>query len=183
METLFELLVLVTAVSVDAFAVSFACGMSRTRIPALSIFILSGISSLILAASLLAGSLLCRLIPQSITGKISFGILFLLGVLQLFEAPGKPEADKANKNHDHVLSPKEALWLAAALSLDSIAAGIGTGMQKIPTAVTVAAAFFTGIAAILSGSLFGKFAADRMGLQLGWISGALLILLAFLHIF
>lgn len=183
LELIFEILVLVTALSVDAFAASFAYGVSRIRIPVSSLCIMTSVSSLILAVSLLAGNLLTGLLSPSLTCHISFIILFLLGLAKLFDRSCCDQADKANKDKDDILSPTESLSLSFALSIDSLAAGIGAGMlpSYIPAAIT--ASFFMGILAILGGSLFGKAISRHCQKNLCWISGVLLILLAFMKIF
>ena len=133
-----EILLLVTALSVDAFAAGFAYGVSKIKVPFLSVLIVSGVSSLTLAVSLFLGGVAGSLIPQGLTRQFSFVLLFVLGVVKLFDRSRHDEAEAANKNQDDLVSPGEALTLGAALSLDSVAAGIGAGVaaSRIPAALT-----------------------------------------------
>ncbi len=178
-----EIIVLAAALSVDTFSASFAYGMGRIRIPAASIGILAAISSLTLAVALLAGNLLSGLLPQSLTNDISFLILFILGIIKLFDKSCKKQAEQANKDKDNILSPAEAFPLGAALSIDSVAAGIGAGVSPAHIIATILATFLMGIAAILGGSFLGRAVSRHSDANLCWISGVLLIVLAFMKLF
>ena len=54
---------LVTAVSADAFAASFAYGMGGIRIPAASLAVITGVSTAMLLLSLLLGGVLRPFLP------------------------------------------------------------------------------------------------------------------------
>ncbi len=178
-----EIFLLVTALSVDAFAASFAYGVSRTRIPLSSLCILSSISSLILAFSLLAGNLLTGFLTSEQTRQISFIVLLLLGLAKLFDRSCCAQADKADKDKDKLLSPTEAVSLGLALSIDSAAAGVGAALLPSCIPAAIIASFFTGILAILGGSFLGKALSLHIQKNLCWVSGVLLILLAFMKLF
>lgn len=181
-EMILEMLILVTALSVDSFAAGFAYGVSKTRIPMISVTITTLISSLMLIVSLLAGGFLQGLVPVSLTGIISFLILFILGLIKLFDRCGHTEADNANKDGDDLLSPSEAVSLGLALSIDSLAAGIGAGVM----AINIPAAFITslilGAVSILSGRELGAVISGRFRSNFTWVSGVLLILLAIMKL-
>ncbi len=179
---LFEILILVTALSVDAFAAGFVYGVSKIKVPFLSVIIVTAISSLILVVSLLAGSLVSRLLPGNVTEYFSFLLLFILGLVKLFDRTRHEEAETADKNKDAVLSPTEAFALGAALSIDSLAVGIGAGIPSsyIPTAFLASA--WIGALAVLLGSLLGRLIASHCRSNLCWVSGVLLILLAFMKL-
>lgn len=181
--TIIEILLLVTAVSVDSFAVSLAYGINRVKIPCSSLLILSAISSGTLACSLFAGNLLIGLIPPLFTRIAGFAILFVLGLIKLFDRSCDSQADKANRDKDNLLTPAEAASLGIALSLDSIAAGLGVGFSTACMIAAMISAFFVSIGAILAGSLTGKRIACCSCKNFCWIGGALLILLAFLKLF
>lgn len=180
------------ALSVDSFIAAFSYGTSKIKIPLSSVGIISVTGSLITGLSMLAGSFVKDFIPPGFTTLLSFGILFLLGVLKLFESSEPANADKDNS---HSISAKEALSLSAALSLDGCAAGFGaslsTGTPASPGAaaagtvsslVPVAAVFLFslvfGALMVLVGSHIGNKAAGRLPIKPGIIGGLLLILLA-----
>ena len=154
--------------------------------------IISVTGSLITGLSMLAGSFVKDFIPPGFTTLLSFGILFLLGVLKLFESSEPANADKDNS---HSISAKEALSLSAALSLDGCAAGFGASLSAgtpaspgaaaagtVSSLVPVAAVFLFslifGVFMVLSGSHIGNKAAGRLPIKPGIIGGLLLILLA-----
>ncbi len=184
-EFLLETILLAAALSADAFAVSFACGLGRIRIPASSVLILSAVSVLMLALSLFAGQLLSGLIPERLTKLLSFLLLFGIGIFKLIPGSEKARAEKANKNSDDRLSPREALPLGIALSVDSLAAGIGIGVGaavSLSCLETLAVSFFFCIAALLTGSRLGRSLSRHTDAKLSWIGGAMLVLLAVLKL-
>ena len=115
-------------------------------------------------------------------------ILAVLGVWKLCERPGGKSAAEADKNRDRLVSPAEALALGAALSADSLAAGIGAGALNIPLLPAAAASFLAGAAALSGGERLGRvFAAseaesEKTGagsrLKINRLGGILLLLLA-----
>lgn len=180
------------ALSVDSFIAAFSYGTSKIKIPLPSVGIISVTGSLITGLSMLTGSFVKDFIPPGFTTLLSFGILFLLGVLKLFESSEPANADKDNS---HSISAKEALSLSAALSLDGCAAGFGASLSAgipaspgaaaagtISSLVPVAAVFLFslifGALTVLAGSHIGNKAAGRLPIKPGIIGGLLLILLA-----
>lgn len=180
------------ALSVDSFIAAFSYGTSKIKIPLPSVGIISVTGSLITGLSMLAGSFVKDFIPPGFTTLLSFGILFLLGVLKLFESSEPANADKDNS---HSISAKEALSLSAALSLDGCAAGFGASLsagtpaspgaaaaRTVSSLVPVAAVFLFslifGVFMVLAGSHIGNKAAGRLPIKPGIIGGLLLILLA-----
>jgi len=182
-EMILKMLILVTALSVDSFAVGFAYGVSKTRIPMISVTITTLISSMMLIISLLAGSFLQGLIPTSLTGIISFLTLFILGLIKLFDRCGHAEANDANKDGDDLLSPSEAVSLGLALSIDSLAAGIGAGVMEVNIPAALITSLLLGAVSILGGRKLGAVIFNRFRSNLSWVSGALLILLAIMKLF
>lgn len=195
-----EATLIALALSVDSFVAAFSYGTSKIKIPLSSVGIISVTSSLITGLTMLTGSFVKDYIPSGFTTLLSFGILFLLGVLKLFDSSQPKNADK---DHSQSISPKEALSLSAALSLDGCAAGFGaslsTGMTASPGAAAagfdasaaagtasslapvVAVFLFSlvfGALMVLTGSHIGNKAAGRLPIKPGIIGGLLLILLA-----
>ena len=169
----FEILILVTALSVDAFAAGFVYGVSRIRVPLSSVAVVTGISSLLLVISLLAGTAL-----RSMTRYFSFLLLSVLGIVKLFDRSGHEEIQEANRNRDDLVSPGEALTLGVALSIDSLAAGIGAGISMAGIPAAFGASFLVGALALLLGLWLGGLISSHCRSNLCWVSGVLLILLA-----
>lgn len=183
LEIILEIFVLVMALSVDSFSAGFAYGVSKTKTPLMSVLIVSFISSITLVLSLFAGKFLQRLIPISLADEISFLILFILGVIKLLDHSDHDEAAKANKDGDDILSPAEALTLGIALSIDSIAAGIGAGVMTVYIPETLCTSLIIGSAALILGSRLGCIVSNHFKTNLMWVSGTLLIALAFMKLF
>lgn len=200
-----KLILLLTALSVDAFAASFAYGADQVRIPPLSAAIVASLSDIILIVSLFIGNLFKAYIPLKFTAFLSFIILFALGTTKLFDSAIKKkikenrfnskelhmsfknlrfiltvyaEPQKANTTDVEVLSPSEAFSLGMALSLDSAAAGIGAASLDFSLWLAAVTAFIIGILAVYSGSKLGRILAAKSNFNFSIIGGILLIILA-----
>lgn len=201
-----QILILVTALSLDAFAASFVYGTDNVKIPAASMAILTALSTGILLVSLLLGKWIGFFLTAGTAKAICFLLLFLLGLIKLFDSTLKSAIRKSglqkkkmsfsfsnlnfiltvyadpaivNKADISVLSPSEAASLGIALSLDSAAAGMGAGMMVLHLPLILLLSILSNMAAILSGSYLGRAAAGRMKADLSWLSGLLLMVLAF----
>lgn len=204
-----DTLLLVLAVSTDAFVASFAYGTEKIKIPAASVAVISLICSLTLAVSLFAGSLVRPFLPDALTHYASFAILALLGITKLFDSSIKayirrkkhiekelhfslskfhfilniyanpPEADT---NHSQSLSPMEAAALAAALSIDGLAVGFGASLGLANPAAIIVMSLICSAAAVLAGRYLGEGMTERWAYDFSWIGGALLLVLAVLKL-
>lgn len=204
-----EALLLVVALSLDAFVASFAYGAQRIRIPYSSAAIISVICTAMLAVSLLAGSLLRPFLPQSLTKGLCFAILFLLGLVKLCDSTIKTlirkhkrmhrqvsfslfslkfildvyaDPEKADRDGSRELSPAEAASLAVALSLDGLAVGFGAALMQVNFLMVMVFSLAVGMLAVRLGGKIGNRAAQKLPFDLSWLSGALLIVLAILKL-
>lgn len=204
-----EALLLVVALSLDAFVASFAYGAQRIRIPYSSAAIISVICTAMLAVSLLAGSLLRPFLPQSLTKGLCFAILFLLGLVKLCDSTIKTlirkhkrmhrqvsfslfslkfildvyaDPEKADRDGSRELSPAEAASLAVALSLDGLAVGFGAALMQVNFLMVMLFSLAAGMLAVRLGGKIGNRAAQKLPFDLSWLSGALLIVLAILKL-
>lgn len=205
-----ESALLVISLCVDACLASFAYGTNKIKIPIGSGLILTGISTLFLIISISLGSIIKGFIPQNLTSFICFGILFVLGFMRLFEGLLKQYLNKkatssgnielkllnfklvlnvyadailADIDHSQTLSAKEALYLGIALSLDSLVIGFGVALASVNLMqITILSLVFNSLAIIIGGAL-GRVCAKKLNLDLSWLGGATLILLAVLKLF
>lgn len=205
-----EIIILVIALSIDAFVASLAYGADRIKIPMRSAVALSSVSTLILLISMAGGSLISTFLPSHVTAVLCFVLLFLLGVTRFCEGLIKDvlkkhsnhlegitfkfwdfhfildvymDNTKADKDQSKVLSIKEALSLGIVLSLDGIAAGFSSGLVEVHYLETLIIAFLVGVIAILVGSKVGEKIAETTKWDVAWLSGITLILLAFMKLF
>lgn len=198
-----ETLLLVFTLSLDAFVASIAYGTNEIKIPFVSIAIINITCSSFLAFSLFLGSIIKKLIPEGITLLISFLILMLLGIFYLFQSlikshiaktssPNKEvklkisdliisiyiDETNADFNNSKSLSPKESLYLAVALSLDSLAIGFGSSLAGTNYFQVIFFSLIYGITAIWSGLLIGRKLVEKSDFNVSWLSGIILMILA-----
>ena len=205
-----ETLLLALSVSIDSFLASISYGTSKIRIPFSSALIVDIISSTMLGSSLLVGSFLQNYISLNIAKIISFIILFLLGIYRLFESILKSYINnnskelspfkfklfdfnfvlqvyadeiKADFDKSKILTSKESIYLAFALSLDSLAVGFGSSLLTINYIEVFIVSIIIGLIAILLGAFVGRKFVESTNLNLSWLSGLMLVILAFLRVF
>jgi len=175
---LFETLAIAAAISVDAFAASFAYGGKRIKIPLLSVLIINLVCVLTLGISLVTGAALSAYIPEPLTALISFGILFVLGVTKFFD---NSEPKNYDTDDSKIISITEAAMLAVALSMDGLAVGFGAALSNANIWAIILCTFAIGMLAVIFGCKLGNKVAGR--LKVSWISGVLLIILAIVNLF
>lgn len=207
---MFEALILVLSVSIDSFLASISYGTSKIKIPLRSALIIDIISSSMLGISLIIGGILQNYISLNIAKVISFVVLFFLGFYRLFESLLKSYINKKSKevspfkfklfdfnfvlqvyaneikadfDKSKNLSSKESIYLAFALSLDSLAVGFGSSLVTINYIEVFIFSLIIGLIVILFGSYLGKKFVDITNFNLSWLSGLMLIILAFLRAF
>ena len=78
--SIYFFLLLVTVLSMDAFAAGLSYGVEKVWVPFSSLSIIALLSGGMLTASLFAGNLLLSLIPDRLTKILSFLVLFLLAL-------------------------------------------------------------------------------------------------------
>jgi putative sporulation protein YtaF len=209
MVKIIESVIFVTALSTDALIASFAYGSNKIKIPMISVQVISFLCTIVLGISLLLGTFLKAYIPGSILHLVSFGILFILGVIKLLDNLIKSAIDKhttinkqiefslfnlnfilniyANPNeadvdNSKILSPREALSLAIALSIDSLVAGVGAALANVSILAVIVSSLILSTLAVKSGELLGHRLSDKVPFGLSWLSGAILISLAFVRL-
>jgi putative Mn2+ efflux pump MntP len=102
-------------------------------------------------------------------------------LLKLFNIYANPE--EADTNNNKVLSAGEAALLAAALSLDGLATGFGAGLAAESALLIILFSLFTDAFLLTAGRFAGSKVARKIKINLSWLSGLLLIGLAFLKLF
>ncbi|NFK10199.1 sporulation membrane protein YtaF [Clostridium botulinum] len=204
-----ESILLVSALSLDAFAASVAYSTHKIKIPFISATIINVICSSFLAVSLFLGSIIKEFVPVKVTSTISFIILFSFGIYYLFDSMVKNyvrknrdsnkklkikfsdlsfiidiciDETKADMDHSKILSPKEALYLSTALSLDSLAIGLGSSLGNVNYMQIVILSLISDFVFVYAGAFVGRKFVEKSKLNLSWISGIILIFLAITRI-
>lgn len=204
-----EAMLLVMALSLDAFVSGFAYGADKIIIPFVSVTVINIVCSAVLAASLLLGGVIKAYIPENLTIIICFVTLFILGLIKIFDCSLKAYIKKrsafrkrlafslfslkcildiyadpavADRDKSQTLSPTEAAYLAIALSLDGLAVGFGAGITNTNIFLVILFSLIAGMAAVMLGCYLGNKAAQKCCADLSWLSGAILLALAFMKV-
>lgn len=207
--SILESIMIVTALSMDAFVASFAYGANKVKIPFSSVTAINVICSSILAVSLFFGSVISNFIPQSLTHLICFLILFILGLTKFgeslvewikekkgdikknikisfiginFDINMGIQEEKIDLNPSKILKIKEASSLSIALSLDGLAVGFGAALANSNSLQIVAFSLISDMLAVMLGCFIGNRVAEKFSFNLSWLSGIMLMILAFLKL-
>lgn len=194
---------LVIALSMDSFLAALAYGTEKIRIPIRCAVLIAIIGVTFLSISLYAATYIETFIPAYIGSWISFTIFFFIGMSAIFQGSIKRllrvthqkkltfaysgisfvldvylDETKADVDHSKVLSLKEALYLAVALSIDSLVSGFAFGIHIVNPLPVLVTSFFIGFLSVVSGAYIGGRLQKKAVFDLSWISGILFLLLA-----
>lgn len=204
--SLLPTLIFLSAVSTDSFTAGLSYGTSKVHIKPLAAAFLIFIPSVTITFMTQVSSLLFSFVPASSFSAFSFLLLFLIGSAKLLESlirhlAGKYPAgignwacrikqlniiftiyfspEDANKQDTQILSGKEALFLSLALSLDSMLAGMAFSCppSSLPLFFLLAVLFH--FLLFFAGFVLGLLISKKSTLDLSWLSGLFLLLLAF----
>lgn len=203
-------LLLVLSLCIDTFVASIAYGTDKIKIPFSSALIINAVCSSFLAFSLFLGSVFKDFLSPNTASIMSFSLLLILGVYRLFESIFKTyiqkfsntevpltfkvfdfkfvleiyaNETKADYDKSKILTSKEAFYLAVALSLDSLAVGFGSSLGSVRYLEVILLSLVIGISALLIGSGLGSRFVQKVDINLSWLSGAILIVLALMRFF
>ena len=198
------------SISIDAFAVSFAYGCKKIKVPMLSLLIITFICTIVIGVSFLFGTALVQHIPEWLAVGLSFGILFVIGLVKLFDSITKSiirkhtqfnkvinlsvlniklvmrlyaDPEVVDVDASKSISSREAVVLAVSLSLDGFAVGLGAAIIGINVWILLFFTLVTGFIALLLGGWLGNKAANRIRFNISWLAGIILIGLAFAQLF
>lgn len=191
-----KILLLITAVSVDGFVSAAGISGAGIKIPLRSAALISLVGTIFLGAAVLFADTVSVWLSEDLCGLISSGVLIFLGIFNLFHGLLKRHTTENGTRSDAVrlyfdgtaadadcsksISCGEALLLAAALSADSAVTGIGAGLSGIALLPLLGLSFGIGLLAVLGGAYIGRHLIFTGNLNLQWIGGVLLIILAVL---
>jgi len=190
-----EIFLLVIALSIDSFVASFAYGANKIKIPISSVAVINIICTLVLGVSLFLGSAIGSYIPpnliklfdstsksfikknNNINKEINFSMFNLSFILQIYVNP-----ENADKDLSKSLSVKESVALALALSMDALAAGFGAGIADISYSLVLFSFLVVNTSLMVIACNLGGKVSEKINMDISWISGVLLIVLAFLKL-
>ena len=204
--TFAALILFLTAVSIDSLTAGLTYGAGRVHIKLPAYLILICVPSAFIAAANRVGSYIFLFLPESVLPFLSFFLLMLIGLSKLSESLIRTMArrhpslvrnwgckikeihiiftvylspENANQEDLQILSPKEALLLSLALSLDSVLAGMAFSTGTIPLAALFLLAALFNLLLFSFGYSLGHLISHVLHVDLSWISGLFLIFLAF----
>lgn len=117
---IFEIILLIAALSVDSLAAAIGYGLAKIRIGFSRSVLISIICSIFLVFSAAFAGVIGGYIPEGATKVISFLILFIIGIIKLFEKEKSEQPEK--------LSAAKTVLFAVSMSVDGLAAGFGAGL-------------------------------------------------------
>ena len=196
---------LVIALCLDSLVAALALSAGGIRVSRAAAAVVSGVSAVFLTLSMAAGQLLRPILPPAAAKTAGFLILAALGVARLLDSAIKglirrssthsaridfrflgfdcilriyADSTAADADSSKTLTPAEAVPLSIALSLDSLAAGLGAGMWASPGSLgfTAGLSLCMGAASVALGCALGRRL--HSALDLSWAGGLLLLGLA-----
>jgi putative sporulation protein YtaF len=188
---------LAAAVCMDTLFAAMGCSMSGIAVPKRCAAVISVVGSVFLGISLLGGQVLASLLPEAVCKYGGAAVLCGIGgvqlmkeVLQALFRARKPHIRRkalglvidicfdetlADADGSKTLSIGEAVTFAAALSLDSLASGLGAGVEPLWILPCMGMTLVLGFALTMLGAEIGKHCGKR---HLQWIGGVMLLVLA-----
>lgn len=201
-----SLLLFLVAVSLDSLTAGFSYGTGRVHVKALSLLVLACVPAIFITAAGRLGEIVVFLLPPGVLPILSFFMLAAIGIAKLLESLIRTIAKKypslmgnwgcqikqiniiftvylspeeANCTDLQVLSAKEALLLSLALSLDSVLVGMAFPAADISRLALFLSATLFNLLLFIAGCLLGRILSRALRIDLSWLSGICLLLLAF----
>jgi len=203
--SLFSMILLGLAVSLDGFGVGLAYGVRNLKIPFVSLIIISLSSAAAILISMFTGRMAAYFISAEFASFIGGIILVGIGIWIVFQAFTSykqrsvnqsskssfggitellKEPQKADFDRSGEISGKEAVVLGIALAMDAFGAGFGAALMGFNPYATSAAVGLSKIILVSSGFYLGSYYLARyLGQKASCLSGVVLILLGILSLF
>ena len=204
MTNLLQHIFLVIALSLDTFTACAALGAKKIKLPFYSLAALSGTCSLSLLVACLFGDWIAWLIRADTAKAIGCFVLMGMGIIQLFHSMVTRlfnrycnretefrlknlkiflricvDCTRADLNQSQTISVSEAIGLAAALSIDGLAAGFGAGMTEICAGAVFALSILVHLVSGAAGYRIGRKFAEKSRKDFSIGAGIALIFLGF----
>lgn len=186
-------LVLAISTSIDSLGIGITYGIKSTKISLIGKVILFVISLLSTYLSIFLGNFIQNIFPNFLTKLIGSFILIFMGIYICFEAlKNKNNYSNIFNNpissdldNSKIIDSKESLFLAIALSLDSLCIGIGSTISDIDLTFFPLLVSIFQIVLLSLGTFLGLHISQIYKLPRNiWniLSGLLLILIGFIKL-
>ena len=184
MYVLVPAVIFILAVSLDLFACGFAYGANGLNVPLRKVLIINIIGSIMIASGLVIGYFLGFMIADTVAMWLGFSVFTVIGITKLVQ--WLIEYKRGNRRHLRNISWGETVILGVLLSLDGLVAGIGAAITyfSLPFIfIVIGLSLFTDPIFFMSGQYLGHKLHKKASLNLGWLSGVILLVMAVLHFF
>lgn len=207
--SIFQAFFLVLALSLDTFTAGVALGTQKIMVPFRSELAISLTCSASLWLAISLGGWIGNWISPRTGAVIGCIILVMMGSVRLFDGVIKEllrrccenkegmvfyrknlkiflqvcvDSAQADFNRSQSLSVPEAISLAAALSVDGLAAGVGAGILDVSHWLIFLIAMFINLFAVHLGCRTGIRFSRKHEQDISWVAGALLIVLGLIKL-
>jgi putative Mn2+ efflux pump MntP len=190
--SLFPIILLAIAVSLDGLGAGLACGLKQVRIPFLSVVLIGAAAGGAVLISMLLGAWLGGFFYPKLAGRAGGLILAGLGLYMLGQAlrggeakglfgllhdPAKADADNSGSIRGH-----EAVVLGVALALDGFGAGFGAALAGLSPAATGLAVALANVAFVSAGLHLGRMVSPQAQRHMMILPGLIILVLGALKI-
>lgn len=207
--SIFQAFFLVLALSLDTFTAGVALGTQKIMVPFRSVLAISLTCSASLWLAISLGGWIGNWISPRTGAVIGCIILVVMGSVRLFDGVIKEllrrccenkegmvfyrknlkiflqvcvDSAQADFNRSQSLSVPEAISLAAALSVDGLAAGVGAGILDVSHWLIFLIAMLINLFAVHLGCRTGIRFSRKHEQDISWVAGALLIVLGLIKL-
>lgn len=207
--SIFQAFFLVLALSLDTFTAGIALGTQKITVPFRSVLAISLTCSASLWLAISLGGWIGNWISPRTGAVIGCVILVMMGSVRLFDGVIKEllrrccenkegmvfyrknlkiflqvcvDSAQADFNRSQSLSIPEAISLAAALSVDGLAAGVGAGILDVSHWLIFLIAMLINLFAVHLGCRTGIRFSRKHEQDISWVAGALLIVLGLIKL-
>ena len=177
-EILGAALIFVLIVSFDLFVFGFSYGVSKVHVPTRKVFIINILGSIIMGAGMLSGFFLGHVFQGKIAIWISFGAFLGLG---LFKIIGWLASSNKESAPVKPISWTETVMLGVLLSIDEFIIGLGGAIANPGLAfilTTILLSIIAGHVVFTCGQFAGKKLTAKTQLNLSWVSGVAMLVMA-----
>lgn len=190
--SLFPVIFLAIAVSLDGLGAGLACGLKGVRIPFLSIVLMGAAAGSAVLLSMATATVLGSFITPQLAGLMGGLLLMGLGLFMLVPARGngggrgflalRHDPTRADADRSGSIRGKEAMVLGIALALDGLGAGFGVGLVGLSLGVTGLAVTLANIVFISAGLQVGRLVSALASRSLLILPGLIIFTLGLVRI-
>ena len=176
--------VFVVVISIDLFACAFAYGAAKVYVPFKKILAINLIGKVIVGTGLFIGYFIGVFMPDAVGIWLGFGVLLAVGIIKVIQ--WLKTRKKTDKPLTRSISWRESIALGVVLSLDGLAAGIGvtlTLLSLIFVFSVLVISIITDQLIFMGAQRLGKLVTKKATLDLGWLSGVILITVSICKLF